>query len=55
MRRSAAFFLTALALFVTAGAGAAMDEDFFNPADFFDTTSLHYEHIVVFVAAIGVS
>ena len=48
-----AFSLAALALFLAAGAGAAMDEDFFNSADFFDATSLHHEHLVVLVAAAG--
>lgn len=48
-----AFSLAALALFLAAGAGAAMDEDFFNSADFFDATSLHHEHLIVLVAAAG--
>jgi len=49
-----AFSLAALALFLVAGVGAALDEDFFNSADFFDATSVHHEHLVVLVAAIGV-
>ncbi len=53
VRRWTASSLAALALFLAAGAGAAMDEDFFNPADFFDATSLHHEHLVVLVAAAG--
>ena len=54
VRRWVAFSLAALAMFLAASAGAAMDEDFFNSADFLDTTSLHHEHLVVFVAAVGV-
>ncbi len=53
VRRWMAFSLAALALFLAAGVGAAMDEDFFNSADFFDATSLHHEHLVVLVAAVG--
>ena len=53
VRRWMPFSLAALALFFAAGAGAAMDEDFFNTADFFDVTSLHHEHLVVLVAAAG--
>jgi len=54
VRRWVAFSLAALALFLVAGVGAALDEDFFNSADFFDATSVHHEHLVVLVAAIGV-
>ncbi|HYV09069.1 MAG TPA: hypothetical protein VEL81_05770 [Thermoplasmata archaeon] len=53
MRRWMAFSLAALALFLAAAAGAAMDEDFFNTADFFDVTSLHHEHLVVLVVGAG--
>jgi len=54
VRRWVAFSLAALALFLAAGVGAALDEDFFNSADFFDMTSLHHEHLVVLIAAVGV-
>ncbi len=53
-RRRVTFSLAAFALFLAARVGAAMDEDFFNSADFFDATSLHHEHLVVLVAAAGV-
>ncbi len=55
VRRWTVFSLAALALFLAAAVGAAMDEDFFNPADFLDATSLHHEHLVVLVAAVGAS
>ena len=53
-RRRVTFSLAAFALFLAARVGAAMDEDFFNSADFFDATSLHHEHLVILVAAVGV-
>ena len=54
VRRSVLYFLASLPLGIAAGAvGAATDVDFFNPADFYDRTELHHEHLVVLVAGLA--